>query len=39
MATGQFEAEYRVTKLLKIDARTNSDRGVYGIGIVLEKDF
>ncbi|MBT6631183.1 MAG: hypothetical protein HOB49_29460 [Gemmatimonadetes bacterium] len=39
MATGQLEAEYRVTKLLKIDARTNSDRGVYGIGIVLEKDF
>ncbi|MEE3264883.1 MAG: translocation/assembly module TamB domain-containing protein, partial [Candidatus Latescibacterota bacterium] len=39
MTTGQFEAEYRITNLLKIDARTNSDRGVYGVGIVLEKDF
>ncbi|MBT6148045.1 MAG: hypothetical protein HOH74_21605, partial [Gemmatimonadetes bacterium] len=39
MSTGQLEAEYRITNLLKIDARTNSDRGVYGIGLVLEKDF
>lgn len=39
MATGQLEAEYRITRLLKVDARTNSDRGVYGIGLVLEKDF